>query len=292
MRAVCNMIWLAALSIAPAGCRPDALVAAQPEGGSDSGGVPTSDTGASATAMGQAPCSTDGDCPSNEVCGFLISLACGAQGKCFAPMEPTCQANAAFCACDGTGLVTVCAHGLPEGYASKPISESEGPFCDAGIVADASFLDSPAAPVADADTESADGGSPADSATQGPGQCNWPANLNDGGPGACSVGRAYVECMYPLGVECEGGTGASSPSGLTQGCLSNDPTRCSGCSSTSGTATCKSQCAPDQYAVSCGGPPMFSPNGGIGFDYQAPPDGCVGIASTPGGNTYSCCPCE
>jgi hypothetical protein len=62
MRAGRNVIWLAALSLAPAGCRPEASVAAPPEVGGDSGRVSTSDTGSSATAMGQGPCSTDGDC--------------------------------------------------------------------------------------------------------------------------------------------------------------------------------------------------------------------------------------
>ncbi len=133
-------------------------------------------------------------------------------------------------------------------------------------------------------------------------QCNWPAYLDDGGPGTCTVGRAFVECQYPVGVVCEGGPSASGGgegpsgpvSGLTQLCISSDPTSCSGCSSSTGTATCTNKCAPTQYAVSCGGPPVPSlPDGGqVTWTYQNPPEGCVGVGGTPGGNGYYCCPCQ
>jgi hypothetical protein len=55
--------------------------------------------------------------------------------------------------------------------------------------------------------------------------------------------------------------GASSPGELTMGCISEDPTSCSGCVSTAGAATCTNMCAPSEYAVSCGGPP-HPPSGG------------------------------
>ena len=125
------------------------------------------------------------------------------------------------------------------------------------------------------------------------GQCRWPSDLYDGGPGACRVARAYVQCVYPSGVECEGGVGASSPSGsLTMGCLSDVATSCSGCTSTSGAASCTSLCAATEYAISCGGPPRPLPDGGFGVDYQEPPDACTGAGGTPAGNAYFCCPCE
>jgi hypothetical protein len=122
-------------------------------------------------------------------------------------------------------------------------------------------------------------------------ECHWPAGLNDGGPGACHVGRAYVECAYSEGVTCEDGTGAFSPDGVTELCLSNDGRSCSGCRSTTGTAACASKCAVNEYAVSCGGPPRPTPDGGSASEYQSAPTGCIAIGSTPGGNTYSCCPC-
>jgi hypothetical protein len=122
-------------------------------------------------------------------------------------------------------------------------------------------------------------------------ECHWPASLNDAGPGACAVGRAYVSCSYPSGVSCEGGAGASG--GVTMLCISDDPNSCQGCGSISGAATCKNMCAPNEYAVSYGGPPHFSNDGGPDtFVYQQAPTNCRGVGVTPGGNQYSCCPCE
>ena len=139
-------------------------------------------------------------------------------------------------------------------------------------------------------SESATGKSEASTA---PSTCQWPASLNDAGPGACSVGRAYVKCTYPSGVNCEAGGGASSPEGLTMLCISDDPTSCSGCGSTAGAATCTDMCAPNEYALSCGGPPHFNPDGGVdNFTYEQPPANCVGMGGTPAGNGYYCCPCE
>lgn len=168
---------------------------------------------------------------------------------------------------------------------SSNATVSNGP--DAGVpsMADASldsFVETNPA-IADAS-----GGFPVDAY----GQCTWPAYLDDAGPGACTVGRAYVQCSYPSGVTCEGGGGAFSPHGIDQDCISNDPASCSGCTSTTGAATCKSICAPNKYAVSCGGPPHLSPDGSSTFNYQEAPDGCVGVGFTPGGNGYFCCPCE
>jgi hypothetical protein len=112
--------------------------------------------------------------------------------------------------------------------------------------------------------------------------CAWPANLADAGPGACRVGRAFVGCTYPSGVICEGGTGASFP---TMACISDDPTSCSGCGSIAGAATCTNMCAPNEYAVSCGGLDNF--------EYQQPPATCVRVGGvTPGGSGFYCCPCE
>ncbi|MCL2448062.1 MAG: hypothetical protein FWD17_03850, partial [Polyangiaceae bacterium] len=136
-------------------------------------------------------------------------------------------------------------------------------------------------------------------------QCGWPAPLADGG--ACEVNRAWVQCQYPVGVTCEGGASATGASGsgdgsvttgLTQLCLSSDPTSCDGCTSISGTATCTDLCAPDEYAVSCGsvGP---GPGGGVpvpGTQTQGTPTLPAGCHSagppTPGGVGGYCCPCQ
>jgi hypothetical protein len=128
--------------------------------------------------------------------------------------------------------------------------------------------------------------------------CQWPASLNDGGRGACSVGRAYVECSYPEGFSCAGGPGGSgggsSGGGVTQLCISDDPTSCPGCESINGPATCTNKCAPNEYVVSCGGLPPFPAAGGPpDVVYQQAPAGCVPvIPEGTAGNVYSCCPCE
>lgn len=140
--------------------------------------------------------------------------------------------------------------------------------------------------------------------SQGPpsATCSWPAYLDDAGPGACAVGRAFVECQYPEGVVCEGGTAASGeatgPSGtvlgINQACISNDPTSCQGCTSTRGVATCANKCAPNEYALSCGGLPALPlPDGGdTERTYQQPPDDCMSVGITPAGITFYCCPCQ
>lgn len=114
------------------------------------------------------------------------------------------------------------------------------------------------------------------------GQCRWPDIFDDAGPGvrACHVGAAYVSCGYPSGLGC--------------GCISDDPTGCPGCNTASG-ATCQDQCGPNQYGLSCGGPPAplyLYADGSGGFVDQEPPDACVGKGVTPAGSAYYCCPCE
>ena len=123
------------------------------------------------------------------------------------------------------------------------------------------------------------------------GQCRWPDNLNDAGPGvrACQVGRAFLQCIYPSGVAC----GAISSGPLTELCISDDPTSCPNCRPLPSGATCTDQCAPGHYAVSCGGPPLFPlPDSGAAPVYQDTPIGCTTAGVTPAGNTYSCCPCQ
>jgi hypothetical protein len=99
--------------------------------------------------------------------------------------------------------------------------------------------------------------------------CTWPASLDDAdaAPGACHARRAMVQCQLPDGV--------------TEGCLSDDPTQCPGAPDAGG--TCTDQCAQDEYAVACG---QVGP-GPIG----TPPAGCRSLGAIPAGIVYYCCPC-
>lgn len=127
-------------------------------------------------------------------------------------------------------------------------------------------------------------------ASDGGGHCRWPDSLNDAGPGVrgCGVGRAFLECTFPSGVSCS----ARGSGPLTELCISDDPTKCSDCTSLPSGATCHNRCGAGEYAVSCGGPPLLSPDGGTPPVYQDTPAGCVAMGSTPAGNTYACCPCQ
>ena len=124
--------------------------------------------------------------------------------------------------------------------------------------------------------------------------CRWPTPV-DAGPGACSVGRLHLECIYPAGVAFDDGSTWTSPSGPVRDlCLSDDPTICPGAHSIAGPASCQSKCASNQYAMSCGGPPRLALDGG-GYDpayYQEPPDVCTLATPTPSGMGFWCCPCE
>ena len=142
-----------------------------------------------------------------------------------------------------------------------------------------------------------DGGAPKVPLPDVPAQlpaCAWPTPV-DAGPGACRVGRVHLGCTYPAGLACADGmtwTGPEGPVGML--CLSEDPTGCPGCHPIAGTATCESMCAPNQYAMACGGPPRLALDGG-GVDrgyYEDPPEVCVLVTATPSGMGFWCCPCE
>jgi len=80
-------------------------------------------------------------------------------------------------------------------------------------------------------------------------------------------------------LACRGSNGGG------EGCLSDDPTQCPGPNPVVGVTffDCQSECQPDEFGVSCGGP-------GPG-PYPSPPSGCRGLLSGPGGGTRWCCPC-
>jgi Cys-rich repeat protein len=83
---------------------------------------PTPD--AAPSDSGLAHCVTDSDCPSGEHCGYLISLACSAQGQCMQPPADAgayCAIEVLSCGCDGADVnVPACPVGLPAGYTSVP----------------------------------------------------------------------------------------------------------------------------------------------------------------------------
>jgi hypothetical protein len=224
-------------------------------------------------------CKLGGPCSTGQICNGGVS-GCESNCQCLGgTWEAPCPA-----ALPTTGTACTPA-GAECGYTTTTNAcGAANCYCQSGT-----WNCGPSCAIVDAGDTGADATPDGSSATE----CHWPASLNDAGPGACAVGRAYVSCSYPTGVSCEGGGGASSKSGVSMGCISDDPTSCEGCGSTSGAATCKSICAPNEYAVSCGGPPHPSNDGGPDeFVYQQAPANCRDVGVTPGGNQYSCCPCE
>jgi len=100
-------------------------------------------------------------------------------------------------------------------------------------------------------------------------RCGHAAGVDDGGVGACAVGRAGLFCGSPNGAGCF--------------CVTDDAT-CGGC----GGAACTNKCTGDEYAVSCGGPPHADSS----FQYAGPPAGCRTTLVTPAGSQFFCCPCQ
>src|SRR5262249_11377628 len=102
--------------------------------------------------------------------------------------------------------------------------------------------------------------------------CTWPAALDaaDAGAGACRPARTLLDC--------------TSPQGVSEVCISDDPTRCTGDNgAVAGPFTCHDTCAPNEYAVSCG-------KIGVGLTVD-PPTGCHDALASPGGIVFYCCPC-
>ena len=123
------------------------------------------------------------------------------------------------------------------------------------------------------------------------------AALSGAGSNAAASGAAVPACTRAPGLDgpnaprdscrsasallrCDVGQGA------TQICLSDDRMRCPVLAgeSVAPPKRCTNDCAPNQYAVVCGG---VGPNIG---DAHAP-EGCERGLPTPGGPAFSCCPC-
>jgi hypothetical protein len=143
--------WI--LAAAPA-CTGDVFIASALDGGDgdgsttqhDGGGVARDGSpGADGGALDATPgCSTNADCPSNEICGFLESLACVATGQCFPAPGAVCEAYSPGCACDGQEINIGCT-GLPTGYSTQPLLHT-GACLDAAAEMDASCVSSSGGP--------------------------------------------------------------------------------------------------------------------------------------------------
>jgi len=97
-----------------------------------------------------------------------------------------------------------------------------------------------------------------------------PACARDAGAaGECDSARVLLECR---------GT-----DGVTQTCLSNDPSGCPAPSPSDPSSSCENRCVPGEYAVWCGG---------VGPGNAGPlPAGCRSLGALPSGSILGCCPC-
>jgi hypothetical protein len=149
--------------------------------------------------------------------------------------------------------------------------------------------------VADAESDTAAAPSSVENAS-GPGTpvragCRRSASLDDAGPGvhACTAWNALLVCSSPTGRACN----ARGTPPLIEICSSDALTSCPDCSPPPEGTTCTNQCAPNEYALDCGGPPPIPlPDGSVPVViYQEPPAACRAAAIDFEGQSL-CCPCE
>lgn len=68
-------------------------------------------------------CTTNLDCPANQLCGFSQKDGCSATGQCFPiPIGGCNSLPIRGCACDGTDVLIGCGNGYPPGYDPKPVA--------------------------------------------------------------------------------------------------------------------------------------------------------------------------
>lgn len=188
MRVLHCLILFSGLGLLHSGCTAEAIIAASPDAGTDSGGG-RSDSGSSGDGGGTTPCTSNGDCGANGVCGFLESDSCTAQGQCFPAPGAVCLAYSPGCACDGSEISVACT-GLPSGYASKPLLHT-GVCTDAGGH-DAGGGDATGGPC----TTSADCGSN--------GLCGFAESAACAAQGQCFAAPGVVCNAYGAGCACDG----------------------------------------------------------------------------------------
>ncbi len=142
------------------------------DGGADGGGGED----------GGAVCRSNADCDPTDICGFEASLACTAQGHCFAAPQVTCELYAPGCACDGTEINTAC-NGLPDGYDTKPLRHTGA--CEGGT--------------------DAGGGACSSNADCGPTDiCGFEASLACTAQGQCFPAQQVTCLAYSEGCACDG----------------------------------------------------------------------------------------
>lgn len=72
------------------------------------------------------PCTTSADCSSGQVCGFLVTVSCGATvGACITPSTsgPTCIGPGGYCTCNGAPADVFCVEGSMDIFASSPTTQ-------------------------------------------------------------------------------------------------------------------------------------------------------------------------
>jgi len=108
--------------------------------------------------------------------------------------------------------------------------------------------------------------------------CTWSATLDATDAavdGSCRAARMFLTCTS------DAGDGAD--------CLSDNSMECGPNLSPDVSFVCHDECGPQEYGLECGGPPREPPpDPPVQSD---PPAGCRGIAFTPGGVAFYCCPC-
>jgi hypothetical protein len=102
----------------------------------DQNGCDTCECAPAADAGGTGVCTSNADCLTGEICGFLESLGCSATGQCFpAPGGARCAiASPLGCGCNGTdvSIDPGCVSGLPSGYQLHPVLHEGVCAADAG----------------------------------------------------------------------------------------------------------------------------------------------------------------
>jgi hypothetical protein len=177
-------------------------------GAADGGTCSGSDAGSTGVA-----CTTSANCAANEVCGFLESASCQAQGQCF-PQGVQCNCFSPGCACDGTTTVNIACNGLPDGYALQPISHSGMCLAGDGGSAMCGTQTCTAAEYCSyqppgIDAGSPDGGPPPDYHTCQP----LPAVCTSMPTCACVVPLLPASCLNPM---CSEAAGAVSVTCMSQ----------------------------------------------------------------------------
>ncbi len=200
---------------------------------------------ADASTFDGAPgtCQTSGDCPSNEVCGFLATAGCGQPGTCVpAPNGgAACNSFLPGCACDGTEINIACTP-LPSGYFSKPLAHS-------GVCgADASVSDGgPATCQSSADCPSNE-------------VCGFLETNGCSAAGTCvSLGAQCALAPYVFGCGCDGtNVSIGCDTGLPSGYATKPLAHTGACTDSGAFAACTADCVVGKMCCPGGTPGSYA----------------------------------